>query len=186
MPLVVFPIAFFYDHLGKIKVSKKNLGIALKVTLFGILVLTSFIGLWGHNFIPLHLYDSTLDQKSIGEHNEYADRVQHFLSAINYDVIEKIYSDDYGILLQMVPTAYYGKLERLENLKATDDGRKELIIELCGGNTYHYFAIPGYATYNSQYLSKLVSESNQKIEYIVNQKYSNIFNDGTFNIDYRS
>ncbi len=112
LPFVSLLGATFYMHHSN---NKKIVWRTLFTTSFvTVLVFSSFIGLWGHSFAPIHLYDSSVNAVEVGERNTDFMRVNNFFSQrIPINSLQAIWTDDYGPLVLLLQPINYPKIIKL-------------------------------------------------------------------------
>jgi hypothetical protein len=80
------------------------------------LLFYSFIGLWGHSFAPIHLYDSSINAVEVGERNTDFMRVAKFFTEkIPISRFQTVWTDDYGPLIPLLDPDNYPKILRLSS-----------------------------------------------------------------------
>lgn len=89
----------------------------LKWLTFAVLVFaitSSFLGLWGHRYAPIHLYCSAVNAHEVGEATEIDDRhytLKQFVSENELDCkSNEILSDDNSLLYRLLSPAEYHKI----------------------------------------------------------------------------
>lgn len=137
MPFVCVYGAFFIDkRINKLKLS--NIIISLFIIL---LVASSFTGLWGIAHAPVHLYDSTINAASVGEHNTNFMTSGKFLDAfIDLQRFNNISADDPLLLYVILPPNEYEKVRYLDDSDIYHlSASARVIIEFNGLNLYKYY-----------------------------------------------
>lgn len=149
LPLTALLSTTFYYY-----VIRRNLGKEVrkfwKALLVGgicmFLIFAASIGLWGHRFAPLHLYDSSVKYSDVGERNIDSIRIGVFLDKnVNISHFHVIWVDDDASLVPLLQPVDYPKIMRLgsyyiEVHQAQKLSINELICEFENFNIYHYFA----------------------------------------------
>lgn len=89
----------------------------LKWLTFAILIFaitSSFLGLWGHRYAPIHLYCSSINAQEVGEPTPLDDRhyaLQQFVGENQLDLkSEEILSDDNSLLYRLLSPQEYQKI----------------------------------------------------------------------------
>ena len=108
-----------------------------------VLLLSSFIGLWAHNFAPLHLYDPSVNPMEVGENNVHFLRVSDFLAEkVSTEKFDLIWADDINPLFFMLKPDEVHKIRRAptEDIQALGCYGRELLCEFKVLNLYLYYA----------------------------------------------
>jgi len=139
IPLLAFLSSLFYNKIRDL--SK----IAYKTTTFMIiilLVLASFMGLWAHNFAPIHLYDSSINPASIGEVTPSFIRLKPFFEdKIAVDNFESVWADVISRFVYLLNPSEYDKIKSLptENFQQLGGKGNILICSFNSLNMYMYY-----------------------------------------------
>ena len=112
LPFLALLSATSYTQLEK--KLRHNWNILISIAVITILLLSSFIGLWAHNFAPLHLYDPSINSIEVGERNIDYMRVNEFLNQkISIGRFQTIWTDDTNPLIQLLHPTEYNKIREL-------------------------------------------------------------------------
>jgi hypothetical protein len=139
MPLVAFLSSLFYNKIQEF--SK----VAWRATIFFItvlLVFSSFVGLWAHDFAPAHLYDPSISAIEMGEVTPYYTRIRPFFEKrIVIDDIQTVWAESFSLPLYFLEPEQYDKINRLPTENFGRIGRKgiELVCSVTNLNMYRYF-----------------------------------------------
>ena len=145
LPLVALLGATFLVHFGKKRV-KNVWRLPAIATVLVILILAAFVGLWGHNFAPMHLYDPSISPSDIGERNIDFMRVNDFFSQkIQASSFQAIWADDDSPLVSLLQPNDYSRVMRLGDnyIEIHSYGKlpvNELVCGFSDFNLYHYYA----------------------------------------------
>jgi hypothetical protein len=75
---------------------------------------TSFLGLWGHRYAPIHLYSSSVSAEEVGEAMPLDDRhyeLQGFVDQnIAWEEFDEVLSDAADLLYRLIPSQEYDKI----------------------------------------------------------------------------
>jgi hypothetical protein len=111
-----------------------------------ILIFTAFVGLWGHEFAPVHVYDTSVKASDIGERNfDYIRVGEFFNQRVNATNYQTIWVDDDAALVWLLQPDNYYKILRLwpeyfAVQQSTNKPKNELICSFRDLNMYCYFA----------------------------------------------
>lgn len=123
----------------------------LVVTIVVLIVSSSFVGLWGHRYAPLHLYDPKISMIDVGEHQvDYLRLKPFFSNYVAYGGIDVVLADDPFPLYVLLPTTEYSKIARLSESGITakpgdpfpietPQSHRAMIVELRDLNLYEYY-----------------------------------------------
>ena len=140
MPVFALSAAIGFSELsrsGKIKESSVSIIAGASVA---VVVFVSFIGLWGHDFAPVHLYDNSIDSLSVGEHSPTMTRMSAFMTQnVNYTHIDRIVAEDHSPLTLALPPLEFGKIRTMRDTLPVHDGRS-IILSTYDLNIYKYYA----------------------------------------------
>jgi hypothetical protein len=144
LPLVALLSATFFIYFeGK---ARRIWRVWTVGTISALLIFASFVGLWGHRFAPMHLYDPSIGSSDIGERNIDVVRVSGFLNQrIQVTHFHAIWVDDDASLVSLLQPIDYCKIMRLgSDYIETHSSKKllinELVCEFSNFNLYHYYA----------------------------------------------
>ena len=174
LPFIVLLSATFWIHVqNKLKSIWR---IPITVSVVTLLLSSSFIGLWAHNFAPLHLYDTSINSAEVGERNSYSMRLITFsnerLSTGNFKII---WADDLNPLLLLDP-GDYGKIQRVsrDHIQRIGYYGNEIIYEFKSFNLYFYYAGTFSPAKNPENAQVLMYELKHQVE----SKFNCAYNDG--------
>jgi hypothetical protein len=140
MPILALFTAVAYSELAKRGRISVRLNLPILGGLVAFVVCISFIGLWGHDFAPLHLYDNSISGTSVGEHSPTVTDVKQFLNQnVNYSQVDNFVSEFHSSLVQDLPPSQYGKIVELQNTVPVRDS-KTVVVSTDNLNVYKYFA----------------------------------------------
>ena len=179
LPLVALLSATFFSYFVK---KVKRIGSPQFVTIvLGILILASFVGLWGHSFAPMHLYDPSVRFSEVGERNSDFMRVNDFFSQkIQVTHFDAIWVDDDAPLVLLLEPSEYNRILRLESDYIETHSSKnlsvnELVCEFSDLNLYRYYA--GKSSF-------VTPEQGETFQYELNQYFESslarIYDDGKY------
>lgn len=145
LPLVALLGATFFTYFGK-KWAKGIWRLLSVTTVLVILILASFVGLWGHSFAPMHLYDPSISSSMIGERNIDFMRVNDFFSQkIQATSFQAIWVDDDAPLVSLLQPNDYNRIMRLGTnyIEIHSYGKLSVNELVCGFSDldlYHYYS----------------------------------------------
>jgi len=144
------------------------------------LLFYSFIGLWGHGFAPLHLYDPSISYAEVGERNIDFARLSNFNSKVVMQNYTIVWSDDVSPLLSLLEPSDYGKIRRItvDAIEKRGSQDSEIIYELKGFNLYLYYS----RTFSPAKSPEDAMSLMHRIENRVRDKFNCIFDDGKFRL----
>lgn len=144
LPFVVLLSAVSFARFEK---KLKGIGRFLFVTtVLIVLVLAAFVGLWGHRFAPIHLYDPSVNSVEVGERNIDFMRVNGFFSQrIQVDSFQAIWVDDDTPLVSLLQPDDYNKIRRfrldyIQTQATVRPSTNELVCEFKDFNLYYYYS----------------------------------------------
>jgi len=142
-----------------------------------LMTFSSFTGLWGHNYMPAHLYDPSINQVDMGEHNfHYLRLTQFFDNYIEYENFNYIVADDVYPLYVVLPPKHYEKIQTIEiGIQATKS--HVLIVEFSHLNLYYY-----YYYVPPEVKPWEIESTRSSLERHLDQNYHVIYSDGDFRI----
>lgn len=146
-PLLIFLSGYFYDQVFlKLRTQKHPFGKIFAKSVYALLVVviifSSFIGLWGYNFAPMHLYNDNIDSSQIGEVTPYYTRLQTFFSQyVELQAANRLWTDSMDSLVYVLNPSDFEKIVPIpiENVNHQFD-RNDLIVSTRGLNLYKYYA----------------------------------------------
>jgi hypothetical protein len=149
-------------------------------TIMILLVTSSFLGLWGHSFAPMHLYNPNINPSEIGEHTNPTQLNSFFNEKIPFGNIIRIWSDDVGSLILLIETNQSYKIRRLapEDVQKIGKLGLELITEFSDLNVYKYYASV-YSTIRSPEEAKAFA---QTLKQHLISNCSRIYDDGQYRL----
>jgi hypothetical protein len=143
LPFFAFLSAFFYhSFLKNSRILNRATRLFIIATLLGLILFSSFIGLWGHSFAPMHLYNPTIDSDEVGERSSDFSRVQDFTQKINFDNFDIVWADDRGPMLFLLEPEFFEKIEWIpvNNIDSLGTFGNEIVYILKDMNLYYYHA----------------------------------------------
>jgi len=158
----------------------------LKWLTFAVLIFvitSSFLGLWGHRYAPIHLYCSSINAQEVGEATPLDDRhyaLQQFISENQLDLkSEEILSDDNSLLYRLLPPEEYKKIGpgwgavsvELDNCIAND--ANPVVIDF--GNRFYSHYGGHYALVELEAAEEARAEYRAELESNLNKIYDNGF-----------
>lgn len=150
-------------------------------TISALLIFAAFVGLWGHKFAPMHLYDPSIGSSNIGERNIDVVRVGDFLrQKIQVTHFHAIWVDDDASLVLLLQPINYYKIMRLgPSYIETHSSKKlpinELVCEFSNFNLYHYYV----GTSSSMTLEEGQVLKHELCQYFEND-FLRIYDDGKY------
>ena len=88
-----------------------------------IIIFSSFIGLWGHSFAPVHLYDPSIDFLKIGENISPSPIDDYVKNQIAFDDYDFLWTDDVGSILLLLPNDQFEKIRKVPISRAENSTR---------------------------------------------------------------
>lgn len=173
LPFLSIVSALFYGE-----VIKKQMVVGAVVA---VLAITGIIGQWGHNYIPLHLWNSNSMGTSVGEHNPQFMYINEFVNQKlgSYDLI---FADDFSLLYALLNPEQYSKIRAIRTDRF-DDQYKTVVISFRELEIYFYAAMMAAASYGVQLDTyQEFIELSEKVRKNVNEKMSRVFDLGTIKI----
>lgn len=139
-PFVALLSAVFYTHLVNYK--KRFWASAFTASIVVALVFSSFIGLWGHSFAPIQLYDPSINPIEVGDRNVDFMRVNDFFSQrVPISNFQSIWTDDTSPLIRLLQPADYQKINYLDPQYTQRNPRSnELVCSFKDLNLYYYYS----------------------------------------------
>jgi hypothetical protein len=144
LPFLSFSTAFSMVHLTrKLKPVSRHLTLG---AFLAIPMLALFVGLWGHAFAPLHLYDPSINPVEVGERNTDFLRVSDFFEKrISTSQFQIIWVDDDPVLVFLLQPEDYRKISRLTPQYLQAHGsmityQPEIVCEFKDFNLYNYYS----------------------------------------------
>jgi hypothetical protein len=99
---------------GLLAVIVNKLRMASPAAIIVLLVFSSFAGLWGHSFAPIHLYDPNVSSIQVGERNVDPLLGSGFFDRrVPVDNYRLVYADDIDQLVFLLKSTQYDKIRRL-------------------------------------------------------------------------
>lgn len=144
------------------------------------LLFYSFIGLWGHGFAPLHLYDPSISYEEAGERNIDFMRLSNFNEKVIVKNYRVVWTDDLNPLVFLINSSDYDKIDRIpqQDIQKIGSYGKEIIYELKGFNLYFYYARTFSPAKNPENADVLAHE----FELWVQNKFSCVYSDGKYRL----
>lgn len=139
LPFIALLTAIIYNE---VKSKSKRAWNMLAPLILILIVSSSFVGLWGHNFAPMHLYDPSINPSEVGENNDPSSLSSFFHEKIQAENFKLIWTDDIGSLLLLLEPCHFKKIrgslpKYVQKMGSLGD---ELICELNDFNLYSYYA----------------------------------------------
>jgi len=139
MPIICTLSALAYSQLFA-NPSKMSYAFILCIA---VLVMASFIGLWGHRFAPIHLYTPSIKPVDVGErYNDFMRVSDFFTTRIPVDDYQLILTDDVNPLARLLSTKDYYKIQQLKLVDTLNLNSEDRIL-VCSFKDlfmYSYFA----------------------------------------------
>lgn len=176
MPFLGFLSAFVYSYIRL--VTKKFTKIVV-FTVMVLLIFSSFLGLWAHNFAPVHLYDSSVDSGDVGEANPDFIRLKPFFeNYINISNFECVRADVIGRLVYLLEPQDYDRIKSfpIDNLEQLD-GKSTLVCSFNDLNLYLY-----YGNIWSPIKVSEIDEVKLELKHHLESNFNLIYNDGSNSI----
>jgi hypothetical protein len=178
LPILVFLSAItYFTIIGKIKRLWRVPLIALLVT---ILLVSSFIGLWGHNFAPVYLYNPAVSSNDVGERNQDFMRITDFNKYVPIANFAKVWADDRNPLVFLLNPADYSRIERMpaSNIGELGSHSNELAYVLKNLNLYFYYA----GTFSPVVDLKDAEDVKDLLQQRLESRFNLVFNDGKYEV----
>jgi hypothetical protein len=178
LPILVLLSAVLYSYIqNKLKHIWK---ISITATLVATLLFSSFIGLWGHNFAPLHLYDPNINSAEIGERNKDFIRIADFQARIPIRNFDIVWADDRSPLLLLLEPEDYSKIRWLPNKDVQKLGtyNHEIVCVFKDLNLYFYHA-GIFSPVDTPEDAKIIKRA---LEQRLENKFNCIYNDGKYDV----
>lgn len=175
LPYLALTSALFYH-----KILKQKILIGLSMFL---IVFAGFIGQGSHNFIPLHLWNNSIEKSAIGEHNLQYASINSFINQ-NDDIYDLIYSDDFSLLYSLLDPESYKKIQSFRKIRDNDFVKnKLLVVSFRDFGVYSYSAAMAASGYNEK-LNRYQDyvDFSSKIRTNVNQLMFNVCDVGSIKI----
>ncbi len=112
------------------------------VILSGLVLFSAFIGIWGHSFAPLQLFDPRVNSEEVGERNTFFGGIFGYSQNVNFSRFDVVWADDRSPLLNLLPSEAFAKIQWLP----TNDTRKlgssgmQIVYVVKDLNLYFYHA----------------------------------------------
>lgn len=184
LPILVFLSATtYFTIIEKInrfwKVSARAL-VPLIALLVTILLVSSFIGLWGHNFAPTHLYNPAVSPIDVGERNKDFMRIADFNRYVPIASFAKVWADDRNPLVFLLNPDDYSKIETMpaSNIGKLGSHGNELAYVLKDLNLYFYYA----GTFSPIDNPKDVGGVKDMLQQRLESRFNLVFNDGKYEV----
>ena len=139
MPLLAFLSSVFYNKIrDRSKLAWKAI-VSMVIILF---VLSSFGGLWAHDFAPIHLYNPSINPIEIGEVTPYFIRLKSFFEhKIAVENLQTVRADSIDPLVYLLNPNEYDKIKSLptENVQQLGEEEANLVCSFKDLNMYIYY-----------------------------------------------
>ena len=181
LPFFAFLSAFFYySFLKNSRILNHVTRLFIITTLLGLLLFSSFIGLWGHSFAPMHLYNPTIDSDEVGERSNDFGRVQDFTQKINFDNFYRVWADDRSPMLFLLEPEYFEKIEWIpvNNIDSLGTFGNEIVYILKDMNLYFYHA-GVFSPVEDPSQADFIKES---LSYRLEHSFNLVYTDGRNNV----
>jgi len=120
MPFIAVCAGIFYHSISR-KWRPWSTGLLAAVII--IFVFSSLTGMWGHRYVPAHLYDPAVSWVEAGEHPSGWQRLQGFFDEhMAYDDLDHILTDDWYPLSLVLPLEHCEKLQVINFLETSLSG----------------------------------------------------------------
>jgi hypothetical protein len=140
MPVVSLLSSIFYN---KIQLLFKAGGNAIIFLVIVILVFSSFIGLWAHDYAPMHLYNPNTSSIDVGEVTPYYTRLKPFFEEkVPIEQVQTIWVDAIDQLVYILNLSSYDKIRMLpsSNIEQIQFGRNDIICSTRDLSLYSYYS----------------------------------------------
>ena len=175
LPFIVFLSGIIFFELKSHKPWNKLLYVILVLIIF-----SSFVGLWGHNFAPIHLYDSSINPQSVGENVSPTPILDFVNTSINFKKLDWLWTDNVDALILILPTTQYQKIRTISPSSIDKLGTlgNEAYFEFSDSYLYKYYA--------GIYSPIRTPEESEAFRTVIKNKLNSVLNlaydDGTFRI----
>lgn len=174
-------IAFLNSYsLYNLKLKRKSIWYKLYIIfVISIIVPSSFIGIWGHKFAPIHLYNPYVNPIKIGERNKDVMRLEDFTRKLTIKNFDSIFADDINPLLYILEPDDYIKINRLPVIdiqklgSRTKLGRVAIFI-MKNLNIYFYHA----GLYSPIDNPKNINKTQHLLKQQIENNFNCVYNDG--------
>jgi hypothetical protein len=177
LPFFVFLSAFFYcSFFRNSRILKRTIKLFIVVSLFGLLISSAFIGLWGHSFAPMHLFNPTIDSDEVGERNKDFDRIVDFNEKVPISDFEIVWADDRSPMLFLLEPEDFGKIQWISVNRTDKLGSfgNEVVYILKEMNMYFYHA-GVFSPVEDSLQTDFVKE---QISHQLEQSFNQVYDDG--------
>lgn len=173
LQFIVLPSAIPYSYI--LTKSKSLWKISIMIIL-SLLIFSSFIGLWGHNFAPLHLYDPNIDSLKVGESNKDFIRVGEFQRQIPVKNFNVVWTDDRSPMPFILDPDDYSKIQLLPatDIQKLGNYGSEIVYLFKNSNMYCYYAATFSPVDDPEEAEIIGSVIRQKLQL----KFNCVYNDG--------
>jgi hypothetical protein len=175
-PFLVFLSSLAYDQIRHVSKTLGKIVVSLVIVL---LICTSFLGLWAHNFAPIHLYDSSVDPDGIGETSPDFIRMKPFFEKrINITHFQDVRADVISQLVYLLDPEDYDKIKLLpvENFDQLE--RKSTLV--CSFNDLNLYMYYGHVW--SPIEATKAKNIQYELENYLNGNFNQIYKDGSISI----
>jgi len=177
MPLICILSASSYSQLfNKLKYRSQVIASICMI----VLVTSSFIGLWGHQFAPIYLFDPSVDPVNVGERYYDSIRVNNFFSrSLPIDNYQAILTDDPNPLAYLLSSKDYYKIKWIGTKERILIGPENKVIVCSFKDLFMYSCFAKrYSPLNTtQEANDLRSKLNQQLGGL-----NQIFDDGKYRV----
>ena len=141
LPFIALLNAISYNQLRKRL--KPIWNVPIIVAIMAVLLLSSFIGLWAHNYAPLHIYDPSINYMEVGERNTDFMRTNGFLNEkLSMSRFQRIWTDDANTLVSLLDPIDYNKIKMLmpDSTHVLDPCGDDIVCAFKDLNRYSHYA----------------------------------------------
>jgi hypothetical protein len=176
VPFIGFSGAVLFEYLER----KRRYFFHLIVpVLMVVLIFSSFIGLWAHRYVPVNVYDPSINGALIGEHPIDAMKLVPFFESYVVNLsIQRYITDDFYSISLLLPVNEYSKIMRVDNIGAPavlGNISRVVTVEFNDFNSYSYMDLTNWTWRSTDYNRTL-------FENTVIQTSNLIYSDGTFKV----
>ncbi len=160
--------------------AKKSWKVLLTALLVISLFVPLFIGLWGHNFAPVHLYNPAINPIDVGERNTDFMRIVDYNVNIPVENFSTVWGDDRNPLVFLLNPNDYPKIERMPYgyFALLGSHENELAYVLKDLNLYYYHAGVYSPIDDPAQVDGVRQELRQRLE----DRFNRLFDDGKYEI----
>jgi len=180
LPFIVLLSAVSYSYIqNKLK---RVLRISVMMAVVAVLLFSSFIGLWGHNFAPFHLHDPSINPIEIGERSKDFMRLVDFQTRIPIKNFDIVWADDRNPMLFLLEPEDYYKIQWLpakdRDIQKLGTYGNEIVYVVKHLNLYFYHS----GIFSPVSTSKEAKIVEYELEQHLKCKFNCIYNNGEYKI----